>query len=242
MNKGLAFIACLLMLFVAAALHLDARLEQNRLVDGANTADAALANKIEDIARVAVTREQLRGDRVIRLPEDGGAWFLSVWYDDKSNSPASRHLAGMIAGTPRLAALAAQTHFNEHQAAKPDWVFTHRYAREPRPGIVLQDALGKVVFKAAGGQIPADGEQLADSIADAVNLITQCGPDGCPTPRPGLRPQPPADEGSGRRFDRPLIQRRETNEPSDGEKAAGLLALAAVVVLLIVVLTKGKRK
>lgn len=212
------------------ALHLEARY-----------VDESTADRVEDMAREMATRERLSGqsigERLIRLPEDGGAWHFSVWYDDKVNSPASRHLAGMIAGTPRLAGLAAQTHFREHLATNPDWVFTQRYAQLPRPGVLLQDATGKHIFQACGNELPTSGEALADAIADSLENVSQCGPDGCfPQPRPQVDPP----QASGPKAKKPLLRRRDAAEPSDNEKVAIALAVGAIIVLLIFVIKKGK--
>lgn len=147
----------------------------------------------EVVNHLAEQLEQPRREQVIQLPEDAGAWYLTLFYRDRQRDPASVRLAEMFNQTPRLTRLIQQTHFNKYQPGHP--LYDHRYrlliggaGGEHLPAVILQQSDGRVVYKASAGSIPTDGELLADDLAAAIAAIADCGPR--PRPAPGPSPQP----------------------------------------------------
>lgn len=143
-------------------------------------------------------------DRVIQLPEDGAVWYFSAVYTNARTDEPSRRVAAMIASTPRLQSLKAQTKFNEF--AENNQLYVYRYRSKiggEVPAIFVQDSSGKVIYKCSGLNIPMDGESLADEISAAIE---QCRPQPSPDVRPTVNPvsvipdiRPnvqPADEGT----------------------------------------------
>jgi hypothetical protein len=125
-----------------------------------------------------------RKDRVIQLPEDGQVWFTSVVYTNTRTDEPSRRLAAMLASTPRLQSLIAQTRFNRW--SETDSLYVYRYKSKiggEVPALFIQDHTGKVVYKVSGANLPNDGDTLADEIATAIE---QCRPR--PKPSPDVRP------------------------------------------------------
>ena len=132
-------------------------------------------------------------ERVINLPEDGGAWHTVLVLDD---SPMSRHVAGLFNTTPRLQSLAAQTKTYQYP---PD----HWWTQKNRPGypapliLVMRPSIEAGgtndytrVYEQWGSGIPADGERLADDIAKMIGRPCP-RPEPAPTPVPQPLPMPP---------------------------------------------------
>jgi hypothetical protein len=145
-------------------------------------------------------------EKVVDLPEDGQRWYTVVIYRDKRlTEPADRHLAAMLASTPRLQALAAQTTVTTWDRSDP--LYAARYQRflgGETPAVLVQTHAGKVCYLARGANIPGDGEKLADEVAQAIEQCRPHKPRPNDTPKPGpatpdgqipdLRPQSPAQE------------------------------------------------
>jgi hypothetical protein len=161
---------------------------------------AALSKQVERLAaQVQDLSSRPVRERIIDLPEDGRRWHLVTIYKDKALTDANdRRLAALLAATPRLQALRAQTTVNTWDRNDP--LYKTRYQKflgGEAPAIVLQTDDGKVCYLARGSNIPLDGERLADEIAAAIE---QCRPplprpNDTPNPVPGPRPSPqPSDE------------------------------------------------
>lgn len=142
-----------------------------------------------------VMHEQLVGDRVIHLPEDGHQWHTTLFlHDGWERIPFERELAAWFDADPRLASLKAQTHF--HTYKESDRIYKGRFqATNPvLPGVMLQNAQGQVVLKLSGELLPAGPEALAQMVASAIAEAT----DGCPRPpkpSPTPGPYPPINPG-----------------------------------------------
>lgn len=162
-------------------------------IDSLNKQVTALAARVRDLSSRPIK------ERIIDLPEDGRRWHLVTIYKDKAlTDPADRRLAAMLAATPRLQALRAQTTVNTWDASDP--LYKARYLKflgGETPALVLQNDEGKVCYLARGQNMPLDGERLADEVAAAIE---QCRPpkprpNDTPSPVPGPRPSPqPSDE------------------------------------------------
>lgn len=160
--------------------------------------------------------EQMIRERVIELPEDGDKWHTTIVYRDPQTDAASAKLAAQFAATPRLQSLLAQTHVHTWTAKDPIW--RSRYAREfgnVAPGVEVQMADGRMIYKASGTNLPEDGEQLAGEIAAAV---ASCCPDAADKTR------------------RPLADKfvPDLRSPSlKGPKEMALAALLAIVAGIV---------
>jgi hypothetical protein len=157
--------------------------------DTGDTFRRAIDQKIERVA-AGIAATPPAGERIFTLPEDGDRWHTILIYSDKSlRDPADRQLAGTMAATPRLQSLAAQTAVTVWDDRDP--LFAARYKHllgSVRPAIVVQNTSGTVCYKAAGMNIPRDGEQLADEIATSIG---SCRPKPAPPATPPV--DPPAD-------------------------------------------------
>ncbi len=125
-------------------------------------------------------------EQVIDLPEDGGAWYTTLFlHADWRQRPQERQLAAWFASNPRLASLKAQTHWNVH--TQKDRMYRARWAHVVSvwPCVLLQTSDGKVRYKASGDNIPSNADQLASDIT------TRLFP--CPKPKPKPNPTPAPD-------------------------------------------------
>ena len=135
--------------------------------------------------------ESLAAEQVIELPEDGRTWStVFVWPVDKERDPVSRQLAAVWASDARLQSLAAQTKVYHYDTSSPLW--RERYAAAmggqlPQVWVLRPDennaSSAQAVYKASGANIPLDGSQLANEIAQRIE-------DCCPRPRPRPEPDP----------------------------------------------------
>lgn len=160
----------------------------------------SLAKQVTSLtARVHDLTSRPIKERIIDLPEDGRRWHLVTIYKDKAlTDPADRRLAAMLAATPRLQALRAQTMVNTWDSSDPLYKARyHKFLGGETPALVLQNDEGKVCYLARGQNMPLDGERLADEVAAAIE---QCRPpkprpNDTPSPVPGPKPSPqPSDE------------------------------------------------
>jgi hypothetical protein len=141
--------------------------------------------------------------RVVKLPEDGNKWYVSV-----IGQPGAKYqevLAWFDSG--KLKELKSKVHFF---AVTSDMPIYERYKTSIKalPTVRVQDASGKVIYESAGKNIPMSGEGLYSAIAGAVNGSEELLPwrrnHSNPTPDPvppdatppDLDPEPgPIDNG-----------------------------------------------
>lgn len=174
----------------------------------------ALSQPEPDSNVVLIEAKQPISERIIDLPEDGGLWTSIVVYDDGAKSADSRAVASWFATTPRLQSLQAQT---KHFAwpASHWWVKQYR-PRTPVPFVLLLDERHKPVYEAYRGQLPPDGEALADEVEQQ---ITQCCPDEVQPKKP--RPDWQAEGVI------PLRRPQTTNQQSSLVMILAFLAVSA---------------
>lgn len=131
------------------------------------------------------------GERVLTLPQDQGAWYLTVFGD--ANDTKFKILKGWLESDGGLAKLKTQVRYNEYTV---DQVRYQRYAKNipALPCIRLQNEKGLVVSEFFGDNIPAKSIDLYRGIkSDIQNKTTWgCPRRGCPSPAPKPEPPPPA--------------------------------------------------
>jgi hypothetical protein len=226
----MAGIACLTVELTARVDELQANaITAAELEQGAAARLSVLENELERF-RLAGLDKKLIGEKVVTLPQDQGAWHLSLWYRDKQSDRASAALAGFFANDEILRQVAQQSIVHEHDASRPDPVFTSRYSAEALPGVMLQNSRGQVLYKATGAGIPTTGAQLAAEILEELGVQAQDCPDGnCPLPpndRAHVRPIFPDRRPN----------RRDPSKPTDGQTfaiAAAVLALGGLAAYLL---------
>jgi hypothetical protein len=134
---------------------------------------------------------------VLQLPEDGRKWYTVLIYRDKAlTDQADRHLAAMVATTPRLQSLTAQTKVLGWDQKDPLYVERYRqFFGDRLPAIIVQNDAGRVLYKVSGSHVPIDGEALADEIAASIGQTSSLRPRPVqPNPQqpeqiPDIRPQ-----------------------------------------------------
>lgn len=127
------------------------------------------------------------GDRVINLPEDGAAWHTSVFTHEPPTA-AEQRLLSWFASDPQLARLKQQTHFHHYTPQSSVYSRYENLTAAGLPSIVLQDAGGRVVYKASGAAAP-------DAPWPLVRGVIECIRAHCPhCPRPKPQPSPPQPE------------------------------------------------
>lgn len=138
----------------------------------------------------SIDTQQLVEERIIDLPEDGGACSLTLFvHDDWKSRPQERRLMSWFASDRRLMSLKAQCNFTLFTPSNQ--MFQSRWA--PRgwegsmPAVLLtqgQPHVGKGIYKKGGRTLPPTAKELGDQIA------AQLASWPCPTPRPKPTPTP----------------------------------------------------
>jgi len=151
----------------------------------------------------------LAEERVVRLPQDSGKWYVSV----VGNVCDARYkeIVGWFDANPSLKKLKNQVHFCP--VASNTGIYRERYARNVKglPTVRMQKPDGKVVYEASGRNIPMTAAGLNGALANSVFAATGCRPilpwrrdmerrcpGPCPTPQPEPQPDPepqPLDDG-----------------------------------------------
>jgi hypothetical protein len=147
--------------------------------------------------------------RVLKVPEDGQAYHLSLCLsDDWQASAREREIAAWFeSGNPRLAGLRVQCHYHLYTDGNAIYRVRLRHRIPAVPAVVLQDSTGFVVYASCESPrykaIPATADELADDMADC--LAAHCRARGIPwnettgtecdrcRPRPRPSPQPPVN-------------------------------------------------
>ena len=138
-------------------------------------------------------------ERVVKLPEDGSKWYVSVVGSDARY----QEILGWFNTHKKLSDLKAATHFCPITPASP--LYKERYAPNCKvlPTVRVQDSKGVVVYEAAGNQIPMSPGGLYAAIASASEghkwlpwRRRQSQPLPQPNPDPNPDPAPePIDNG-----------------------------------------------
>jgi hypothetical protein len=161
---------------------------------GNYTEQLQLISKINDLPTVQASAEQ----RVVNLPEDGKAYYTSLflaknWQAD----PKSRELRAWFDTNITLASLKSQTHFNIVTPADPQWGSKYAQSVGPAlPCVAVTDASGTLVYKASAKTLPATSNALA---ADVFQSVERRRRNRCPineptpvTPEPAIPDTTPA--------------------------------------------------
>lgn len=154
--------------------------------------DRAIARLYRGLNQV---RDGQVGERIVDLPETGGAWHLSIFvHEDWRSRPAERRLVAWFSVEPRLVSLKAQTH--DHLYTDADPMYRLRFAKiVPRlPAVMLQDGMGKVWYKAAVGSKDVPLPSEPSELGDKFQKLFAGGPCPWPKPKPEPGPKPGPDE------------------------------------------------
>lgn len=133
--------------------------EQIATVDQSQTVTATKLAAIEAKAE----------DRIINLPEDGGAYYTSVFvHANWRVRPADRTLLAWFGSNRRLLSLRSQTHYNVYTERTP--LFKTRYSRTIKalPAVRVQAADGRVTYQSSVDNLPKSADGLADEIAGCI--------------------------------------------------------------------------
>jgi hypothetical protein len=91
---------------------------------------------------------QKKEKQVVTLPEDGGAYHLSIFVSDNWRSTREREVVALVDTDSTLASIKAQSHF--HLYTQSDPIYKTRFPGFELPCILLQDSSGGVIFKYSG--------------------------------------------------------------------------------------------
>jgi len=173
--------------------------------------------------------------RVVELPEDGGAYHTTLLvHDDWRSRAQDRELVAWFDADPRLASLKAQTHWHVYPESNP----THRErfaGHAVLPAVFVQKANGTVVLAEHAHELK-DAKTLGDQVGFLFRRQSRFF-DRCPRPDPDPSPNlvPVPD-------DRPIIDvdvhpviDTPPAEP-DSDMLFWILLAAAVIVAFVVTL------
>lgn len=166
----------------------------------------------------------LAEERVVNLPNDSGKWYISVV--GNANDARYNEIVGWFSTNPNLKKLKDQVHFC--QVTTDTAIYKERYAGNVKglPTVRMQKADGRVVYEAAGKNIPMTAAGLNGALANGVysaegirpvlpwrrEMERRCpGPGPCPTPQPQPQPQPdpepqPIDDNGPPNIDEPAVE------------------------------------
>lgn len=159
-------------------------------------AKAASATTLEYAKAMQKEFEPYCRERITQLPEDGHAWYVTVYVDaNYQGNPKQRELVTWFYAVPELKSLATQTHFAVITPKSSTYARYRASIGDNRPCVTVQLPDGKVIYKATGPKIPDNSWRLVDDIREAIaerfpNLRPCPGPGPCPTPTPTPTPSP----------------------------------------------------
>jgi hypothetical protein len=186
-------------------------------------------SQIRDRSSVDQTVE----DYVRVLPEDGGEFHTSVFtHSDWQRRQSDIELLAAFKGrNPKLTKLASETQFHHYTPASRVY---SRYQNHVTalPAVWVQDAEGRMIYKASGPNVPQDSFRLFDDIREAFQerFPNRCPGPNCPTP-----PQPPLATPV---IEQPLNPIPDSVKP-DAESSDDGYAVAGVVGVLLLVAGVG---
>jgi len=172
---------------------------------------ATLAAVVPAPADQATVNGVLVEERVVRLPNDHGKWYVSVVGDGRD--AAYQRLLAWFDTNANLKTLRAQVHFCPIAAGTA--IYQERYKENVKglPTVRVQKPGGEVIYEAAGKNLPMSADGLYGAIADGVysaqgirpvlpwrrDMERRCpapGPSPQPEPQPQPDPEPqPIDDG-----------------------------------------------
>ncbi len=159
--------------------------------------------------------EERLAEQVIDLPEDARAWHTSVFTNVRL-TPQEREILDWFVSDPQLSRLRSQTLFHHYNRTSAVWPRYANLTSAGLPVVVLQDASGKVIFKASGAAIPRAPWPLIRGIVECIRAHCPHCPRPRPTPQPEPEPEPLPDDVPN---DKPLIP--DIIGPNDDTPPAG---------------------
>jgi hypothetical protein len=167
------------------------------------------------------------GERVLTLPADQGAWYLTTFGD--ANDAEFIALTGWLESDGGLAKLKTQVRYHEYTT---DQIRYQRYAKNipALPCIRLQNEKGLVVSEFFGDNIPAKSIDLYRGIKSDIQNKTAwgCPRRGCPSPKP--EPPPPDTKPVPEPPVGPPVFEEDEPEPLQESNLWILLALVAAAI------------
>lgn len=150
---------------------------------------ALVKQQVNELRQSATTVEQLQPVE-INLPEDGQAYHTSVILSPGwEQSNRQRSLVGWFSTEPRLSSLKAQTHWHQYTTDDPIYRRNLAHAAPVAPGVVIQDATGKICYAAwEGGKLPQTPTEMGNQVG---RIFGNCPDNSCrPRPKPQPAPSP----------------------------------------------------
>lgn len=184
LGRALVPAVCVVLAIVVGTLYARSNQQQQAV--------AAILKHQEGMQQLYLADREMIQDRVIDLPEDGQAYYLTV-FTSEQQTPKERALLSWFQSDATLASLKAQTHWNHYTPAVKMYQtrFASAVPSNQFPAVMLQgpdcsnqQQHGKVYFKCSAGQLPDSPQKLVAMIRDALKRP-------CPPPGPGPTPTPP---------------------------------------------------
>lgn len=167
-------------------------------------------------------------EQVIDLPEDAQAWHTSVFTNVRLTQ-REREILDWFVTDPQLSRLRTQTLFHHYNRASAVWPRYANLTSAGLPVVVLQDATGKVIYKASGEAIPRAPWPLVKGIVECIRAHCPHCPRPRPTPQPEPVPEPLPDEVPN---DKPVIP--DIIGPNDDTPSVGRDDTVPVTVAVFV--------
>ena len=168
-------------------------------------ARAARADEVNGEVNVAANgavNGVLAQERIVKLPDDSGKWFISVV--GERNDARYTKVLGWFASDANLKKLKDQVHFCPVDTEMTIYRTRYSYFVKELPTVRLQKPDGTVVYEATGDKIPMTAAGLHGAVANAVtkaeglrpvlpwraDLRRRCPLKPSPTPQPNPDPDP----------------------------------------------------
>jgi hypothetical protein len=167
-------------------------------------------------------------ERVIKLPEDGSKWYVSVV--GVGEDARYQEVLGWFNTHEKLSALRSATHFCPITTKSP--LYRERYAPNCKslPTVRVQDSKGVVIYESAGRRIPMTAGGLYSAIAAASD-----GHELLPWRRRHSQPQPapvnPAPAPNNDPAPEPIDDSGPPTLDNVYELGGGLLVLCGLALL-----------
>jgi hypothetical protein len=168
---------------------------------------AALVALVAVACQAAPINGVLVEERVVKLPEDGLRWHISV-IGEQADARYTEVLGWFDSG--KLKTLKAAVHFHAVPTTDPMYAERYKGTIKGLPTVRVQDAKGTVIYEAAKN-LPMSGDALYNAIAASANGSEEwlpwrrkhaspqpVVPNPDPEPGPILDPEPdPLDDNNG---------------------------------------------
>ena len=170
-------------------------------------------------------------EQVIDLPEDAHAWHTSVFTNVRL-TPREREILDWFVRDPQLSRLRSQTLFHHYNRTSAVWPRYANLTSAGLPVVVLQDATGKVIYKASGAAIPRAPWPLIQGIVECIRAHCPHCPRPRPTPQPEPVPEPLPDDVPNDKPVIPDIIGPNDDTPSEGRDDTVPVTVAVFVASL----------